>query len=97
MFWKKQVAKKEDMDNAELPVAEHLAGWLKTPGGDSVVKWLDELKKVRLLCLLDKTDLTNDELQFRKGEISALKMIASMIKEIRLVKDKVDEPEEGNG
>ena len=94
MFWKKQVVKKEDFGE-ELDVNNlDLSSWLRGAGGNQLLNWFENLKRNRILCLLDKTDLTNAELEFRKGEISALKMVGALIKEIRLVKEEVEETEE---
>jgi len=97
MFWKKQKIVKEDFEIAELPNSAVLISLLRSTSGEHLIKWLEELRVKRLLCLLDKVGLTNEELQFRHGEVSSIKMLVSLIKDLRQVKEEVDEKENENG
>lgn len=75
-----------------------LAGWLKMSGGVELVKWIENLENALKYGLLDKPTVTNEELQYRKGEVNALKKLGSLIKDIRLVKEETEKEEgEQNG
>jgi len=96
MFWKKKVEKpvllKEYIEKTVN--GDTILGWLKMPQGTEFTNWLANLQYTLTVGILEKPTLTNEELQFRKGELNALKILRAKIIEIRSAKPNDEQTEE---
>jgi len=95
MFWKKKTVKPVLKEYIEKTInGDAILGWLKMPQGIEFTNWLANLENTLKVGIFEKPTFTNDDLQFRKGEVNALKILRAKIIEIRSAKPETDETEE---
>jgi len=77
--------------------SDTLVGYLKAGGSGEFIDWLSNLQNALIVGTFNLPNLTTEQLQFRKGEVSALGNLIAKINDIRNAKPVVEETEEENG
>ena len=98
MFWKKKIVKPTLLKAyVEKSInGNEILAFLKSSSAIEFVKWLENLEYTLKAGIFEKPAFTNEDLQFRKGEVNALKILRLKINEIRNAKPEPEETEEND-
>jgi hypothetical protein len=98
MFWKKKPEKMITLKKyIEKSInGESFLGWIKSGAAQEFLNWLENLEYTLTVNVLNRATLSNDDLQFRRGEISTLKALRLKITEYRTAKPEPEETEEND-